>query len=44
MIEDFVAAVREEREPVCHAEAGLHTQEVIAAAYQASRERKAVEL
>ncbi len=42
MIEDFVRAVRAEREPVCGAAAGLHTQEVIAAAYDAARSRKTV--
>ena len=44
MVDDFVAAVREEREPVCSAEAGLRTQEVIAAAYESSRTRRAVPL
>lgn len=42
MIEDFVRAVREEREPVCGAEPALHTQEVIAAAYESARTRRAV--
>ncbi|HTE19255.1 MAG TPA: Gfo/Idh/MocA family oxidoreductase [Armatimonadota bacterium] len=44
MIEDFVTAVREEREPVCNAAAGLHTQEVITAAYESARIRRAVAL
>jgi predicted dehydrogenase len=39
MIEDFVAAVRDGREPTCSAEAGLRTQELIEAALRASRER-----
>ena len=37
MLEDFVAAVRAGREPICGGWAGLHTQEVIAAAYESSR-------
>jgi predicted dehydrogenase len=44
MIEDFVAAVREGRDPVCGGEAGLRTQELIAAAYRSSRERSAIAL
>lgn len=44
MIEDFVAAVREHREPRCSAAAGLATQEMIAAAYESSRTRAAVRL
>jgi predicted dehydrogenase len=42
MLEDFVRAVWEEREPVCGAEPALHTQEVIAAAYESARTRRAV--
>lgn len=42
MIEDFVRAVRDGREPVCGAPAGLHTQAVIAAAYESARTRRAV--
>lgn len=42
MVEDFVHAVREGREPVCGAEPAIRTQEVIAAAYQSSRERRSV--
>jgi predicted dehydrogenase len=44
MIEDFVAAVREGRDPVCGAAPALHTQEVIAAAYESARTRAAVPL
>jgi predicted dehydrogenase len=42
MIEDLVIAVREGREPVCNAGAGIHTQEVIAAAYDSARLERTV--
>jgi predicted dehydrogenase len=42
MLEDFVRAVREGREPECHGEAGFRTQELIAAAYESARTRQAV--
>jgi len=44
MIEEFVLAVREGREPACGAGPGLRTQEVIAAAYKSARERRVVDL
>ena len=44
MIEDFVDAVWEGREPVCGGEPGLRTQEVIAAAYESALTRAAVTL
>lgn len=44
MLEDFVAAVREGREPACGAEAGLRTQELIEAALRASRDKRTVSL
>jgi len=40
MLEDFVAAVRAHRDPICGAEAGLRTQELIDAAFRASREKR----
>lgn len=42
MLEDFVRAVWEEREPECHGEAGLQTQALIAAAYESARLKQAV--
>lgn len=42
MLEDFVRAVREGREPECHAEAGLQTQALMAAALESARTKRAV--
>ena len=42
MLDDFVHAVREGREPECSGEAGLRTQELIEAAYHSAQERRAV--
>jgi len=43
-IEDFSAAVREDRQPLCSGEAGLWSQKVLAACYEASRTGSAVEV
>ena len=42
MIEDFVRAIGEDREPACDGQAGLVTQAVVDAAYRSGREGRAV--
>ena len=42
MIEDFVKAVAEDREPACDGMAGFVTQAVVDAAYRSGEERRAV--
>ena len=44
MIDDFVKAVRQDREPVCDGPSGYWTQAVVDAAYESSREKRAVEV
>jgi predicted dehydrogenase len=43
-IEDVSAAIREDREPLCGAEAGLWSQKVLAACYESSKTRRAVDV
>ncbi len=43
-IEDVSAAIREDREPLCGAEAGLWSQKVLAACYESSRTRRALDV
>ena len=42
MIEDFVRAVGEDREPVCDGQAGFVTQAVVDAAYRAAEQKRSV--
>lgn len=44
MLEDFVRAVRDEREPECHGAAGFQTQALIAAAFESARTKRLVSL
>ena len=44
MIEDFVKAIREDREPVCDGVPGYWTQAVVDAAFQSAKEKRMVEV
>ena len=44
MLDDFAAAVREGREPVCDALTGFVVQAVVDAAFASAREKRAVEV